>query len=50
MESKNIIPLIEKFQSLNLSAVIDFDKFNHYAITHHSTTIEGSKGVLEREM
>lgn len=42
MEEKNIIPLIEKFQSLNLSAIIDFDKFNGYAITHHSTTIEGS--------
>ena len=37
-----IISLIEKFQSLNLSAIIDFDKFNGYAITHHSTTIEGS--------
>jgi Fic family protein len=37
-----IIPLINKFQSLNLSAIIDFDKFNGYAITHHSTTIEGS--------
>lgn len=42
MENNEIITLIEKFQSLNLSANIDFDKFNHYAITHHSTTIEGS--------
>lgn len=38
----DIISLLEKFQSLNLSAIIDFDKFNQYAITHHSTTIEGS--------
>ena len=42
MENENIILLLEKFQSLNLSAIIDFDKFNWYAITHHSTTIEGS--------
>lgn len=42
MDEQTIISLIEKFQSLNLSAIIDFDKFNLYAITHHSTTIEGS--------
>jgi Fic family protein len=42
MDNGNIISLIEKFQSLNLSGNIDFDKFNQYAITHHSTTIEGS--------
>lgn len=42
MINQPIIALIEKFQSLNLSAIIDFDKFNGYAITHHSTTIEGS--------
>ncbi len=42
MNEQLTISLIEKFQSLNLSAIIDFDKFNGYAITHHSTTIEGS--------
>ncbi len=42
MDEQHIISLIEKFRSLNLSAIIDFDKFNGYAITHHSTTIEGS--------
>jgi Fic family protein len=42
MAEVNIISLLEKFQSLNLSTNIDFDKFNQYAITHHSTTIEGS--------
>jgi Fic family protein len=36
------ILLLKQFQSLNLSSIIDFDKFNGYAITHHSTTIEGS--------
>ncbi len=42
MNNQTTISLIEKFQSLNLSSIIDFDKFNGYAITHHSTTIEGS--------
>lgn len=42
MDGSKIISLIEKFNSLQLSKNIDFDKFNEYAITHHSTTIEGS--------
>ena len=42
MDNGNVISLIDKFHSLNLSDNIDFDKFNHYAITHHSTTIEGT--------
>ncbi len=42
MNNQPNLSLIEKFQSLNLSAIIDFDKFRDYAITHHSTTIEGS--------
>ncbi len=42
MKDPNIISLIAKFNSLQLSKNIDFDKFNQYAITHHSTTIEGS--------
>ena len=42
MNAQSIILLIEQLQSLNLSAIIDFDKNNGYAITHHSTTIEGS--------
>lgn len=42
MDNENIISLVDKFQSLNLSANINFDKLNQYAITHHSTTIEGS--------
>jgi len=42
VNEQTTISLIDKFQSLNLSAIIDFDKFNGYAITHHSTTIEGS--------
>ena len=42
MHENDIILLIEKYNSLQLSKVIDFDKFNEYAITHHSTSIEGS--------
>jgi Fic family protein len=37
-----IVLWIDKFNSLNLLDVLDFEKFNQYAITHHSTTIEGS--------
>jgi Fic family protein len=42
MQSSTTISFLQQFQSLNLSLIIDFDKFNGYAITHHSTTIEGS--------
>ena len=42
MAHSNTISLIEKFESLQLSNNIDFDKFNQYAITHYSATIEGS--------
>ena len=38
----NIESLINEYLSLNLSAIIDFDKFNQYSLVHHSTTIEGS--------
>lgn len=40
MNDSKIILLTEKFNSLQLSKNIDFDKFNQYAITHRSTTIE----------
>ena len=38
----NIESLINEYLSLNLSSIIDFDKFNQYSLVHHSTTIEGS--------
>ena len=38
----DIITIIEQYLSLDLHSVIDHDKFNHYAIVHHSTGIEGS--------
>lgn len=34
--------LIEKYNSLELSNIIDYDKFNLITISHHSTKIEGS--------
>lgn len=36
------LELINTFNELKLSQNFDFDKFNHYAIVHHSSTIEGS--------
>ena len=42
MKHIDISSLIEAYRSLNLDQVIDHDKFNQYAITHHSTSIEGS--------
>ena len=38
----DIAQLITKYRSYELSKSIDYDKFNYYAITHHSTSIEGS--------
>lgn len=34
--------LINRFNDLGLSKSFDFDKFNHFAIVHHSSAIEGS--------
>ena len=34
--------ILTQWQSLKLHEILDFDKFNQYAIVHHSTTIEGS--------
>ena len=39
--------VIAKFRELNLHTIVDYDKFNHYAITAHSTQIEGSTLTLE---
>lgn len=39
---ENLIPLIAKYKALDLQNVIDHDKFNQYAIVHHSSGIEGS--------
>jgi Fic family protein len=34
--------ILNQWQALKLHEILDFDKFNQYAIVHHSTTIEGS--------
>ncbi len=38
----DLAKLIQEYWALNLQDVIDHDRFNEYAIVHHSTTIEGS--------
>jgi len=38
---------IEIYQSLKLDEVIDHQKFSEYALTHHSTSIEGSSLTKE---
>lgn len=37
-----VVELLKEYQTLNLSQNIDYDKFNLYSITHHSTSVEGS--------
>ena len=39
---EDIRKIIDEYKSLDLHAVIDYDKFNQYAIVHHSSSIEGS--------
>ena len=38
----NLEQIIAEYQSLRLDDVLDHKKFSEYALTHHSTTIEGS--------
>jgi Fic family protein len=38
----SIEKLLDQYEQYKLSEVIDYDKFNSYAIVHHSSTIEGS--------
>lgn len=39
---ENISILLNRYKELNLQDVLDHDRFNEYAIVHHSSTIEGS--------
>jgi Fic family protein len=39
---EEIIQLIDEYRSLALDKVIDYEKYNEYAIVQHSCTIEGS--------
>ncbi len=36
----DLAKLIQEYSALNLQDVIDHDRFNEYAIVHHSTTIK----------
>ncbi len=38
----NLPQLINKYQTLGIDTTIDFQKFNHISLVHHSTKIEGS--------
>ena len=42
MFMEQIVKIIADYQSFNLHDVIDHDRFNQYAIVHHSSSIEGS--------
>ena len=46
MRAEALLQTLQKFNNLNLSAIINFDKFNNYTIVHHSTSIEGSTLTL----
>lgn len=37
-----LLSILKEYQELGLSSVVDYDKFNAYALTHHSTRLEGS--------
>ncbi len=39
---EKLIPVITKYKALGLQNVIDYDKFDQYAIVLHSAGIEGS--------
>lgn len=40
--ANDIETVLERWQQLEMQQVVNFETFNHYAIVHHSTTIEGS--------
>lgn len=44
---KSVEYYIEEYRSLKLNEVVDYDKFNQFAITAHSTQIEGSTLTIE---
>jgi Fic family protein len=45
-ESMKTLELINKYMALELDKAIDYEKFNLYLITNHSTWIEGSRLTL----
>jgi Fic family protein len=47
MVDKELETLVKKYKELTSNHIINFDKFNHYAIVHHSNGIEGSTLSLD---
>lgn len=39
--------LVTKYRALNLQDILHYEKFNQYAITHHSTALEGNTLTIE---
>ncbi len=39
---QNILALLAKYQEMDIEHAVGFQKFNHYLVSHHSTSIEGS--------
>jgi len=44
---ENLIKTIDQYQKLKLNEIVDYNKFNDFAITAHSTQIEGSTLTIE---
>lgn len=44
---KNLLKIIEQYNKLKLDEIVDYNKFNDFAITTHSTQIEGSTLSIE---
>ncbi|MDR2358319.1 MAG: Fic family protein [Prevotellaceae bacterium] len=38
----DILALVTQYKELGLHTIIDYDKFNRYAVTYHSTALEGA--------
>lgn len=47
MNNSDLLSIVQKYKSLTTDYIIDFDKFIHYAIVHHSNAIEGSTLSLD---
>jgi Fic family protein len=40
--NNDLLHIIDRYKKLDLSKVIDYERFSRYSISHHSTAIEGS--------
>lgn len=47
---KELNEIIDRYLFLTKDYILNFQKFNHYAIVHHSNSIEGSSFTLEETM